>query len=298
MKKIFSKELKGISVCVALTFFVFYHTNIQAQSLAVNTSGSTANASSILDLSSNNKGILIPRVALTGTSDVTTIASPATSLLIYNTATVSNVTPGYYYWNGTAWTKMVNGTAWSLTGNSGTAAATNFIGTTDNVPLVFRVNNQRAGLIQSLGSVFLGHQAGNTNPDGENVGIGLQALFSNVNGVYNTAVGATALSANTNGSFNTATGYWAMAYNTGGTGNTANGWYALGHNDGGNYNTAMGYVAMDNSFNNGDNNSAVGAYALKQNTTGDNNSAVGMYALSFNNTGTENTATEFIITNN
>ncbi len=82
--------------------------------------------------------MLVPRVALTGTSDVTTIASPATSLLIYNTATVSNVTPGYYYWAGSAWTKVVSGTAWSLTGNSGTSAATNFIGTTDNVALSFR----------------------------------------------------------------------------------------------------------------------------------------------------------------
>lgn len=293
MKKIFSKKLKGMAVCVAVTFFVFCHTNIQAQSLAVNTTGSTANPSAILDVSSNNKGILIPRVALTGTSDVTTIASPATSLLIYNTATVSNVTPGYYYWSGSAWTKVVTGTAWSLTGNSGTAAANDFIGTTDNVPLVFRVNNQKAGLIQPLGSVFLGHQAGNTNPDGENVGIGSQALFSNVTGVYNTAVGSAALSLNTNGSFNTATGYWAMAYNTAGVGNTANGWFALGHNDGGSYNTAMGYEAMNTSFNNGDNNSAVGAYALKQNNTGDKNSAVGMYALTSNVSGTENTATGY-----
>lgn len=36
---------------------------------------------------------------------------------------------------------------WSLTGNAGTAAGTDFIGTTDNQPLEFRVNNQRGLLI-------------------------------------------------------------------------------------------------------------------------------------------------------
>lgn len=36
------------------------------------------------------------------------------------------------------------GSAWSLTGNSGTTTGTNFIGTTDNVALEFKVNNVRA----------------------------------------------------------------------------------------------------------------------------------------------------------
>ena len=40
------------------------------------------NASSMLDITSNNKGLLIPRVSLTSSSDVTTIASPTTSLFI------------------------------------------------------------------------------------------------------------------------------------------------------------------------------------------------------------------------
>ena len=41
------------------------------------------NASSILDISSTNSGLLIPRVALTGTNDITTIVYPAISLLVY-----------------------------------------------------------------------------------------------------------------------------------------------------------------------------------------------------------------------
>ena len=52
-------------------------------------------------------GFLPPRVALTGTNDLSTITSPATGLLVYNTATAgtkpNDVIPGYYYYNGISW---------------------------------------------------------------------------------------------------------------------------------------------------------------------------------------------------
>jgi len=47
-------------------------------------------ASSQLDVVSTNKGILIPRVSLTGTTDATTISNGnVNSLLIFNTQTTS-----------------------------------------------------------------------------------------------------------------------------------------------------------------------------------------------------------------
>ena len=73
----------------------------------------TPNASAKLDVYSTNKGFLPPRITLTGASDVSTIPTPVAGLLIYNTATAgtapNNVVPGYYYWNGTAWTQISNG---------------------------------------------------------------------------------------------------------------------------------------------------------------------------------------------
>ena len=73
------------------------------------------NASAQLDVSSTIKGFLPPRVLLTGSNAALPIASPATGLLVYNTATAgtapNDVTPGYYYWNGSAWLKLTeNGT--------------------------------------------------------------------------------------------------------------------------------------------------------------------------------------------
>lgn len=64
--------------------------------------------SAILDLQASNQGMLFPRVALTGAGDTTTVPDPATSLVVYNTATAGNITPGFYYWNGAAWASMAS----------------------------------------------------------------------------------------------------------------------------------------------------------------------------------------------
>ena len=65
-----------------------------------------------LEVAATNKGFLPPRVTLTGTNDQSTIANPATGLVIYNTATSgttpNNVIPGYYYYDGTKWNQLVD----------------------------------------------------------------------------------------------------------------------------------------------------------------------------------------------
>lgn len=63
----------------------------------------TPNPSAKLDITSTNSGLLIPRVSLTSTTDTTTIAAPAISLLVYNTGTGGLAPAGFYYWNGTQW---------------------------------------------------------------------------------------------------------------------------------------------------------------------------------------------------
>lgn len=72
----------------------------------------TPNASASLDVTATNRGFLPPRVALTSATDVSTIATPATGLLVYNTATAgtapNNVVPGYYYYTGSSWYRITN----------------------------------------------------------------------------------------------------------------------------------------------------------------------------------------------
>lgn len=105
----------------------------------------------ILDISSSDSGIIIPRVALTATNVVAPIVSiaptPENGLMVFNTNTAgtapNNVTPGFYYWSDGAWVRIASGasTGWALTGNAGTDPNTNFIGTTDNVDFRVRTNN-------------------------------------------------------------------------------------------------------------------------------------------------------------
>ncbi|MCF6142543.1 hypothetical protein L1S34_14720 [Flavobacterium sp. K77] len=85
--------------------------NATAQSVAINTDGSTADPSAILDLKSSNQGVLVPRLTQT---QRTAIATPATGLMVYQT----DATAGFYFYNGTAWTSL-NGT----NGTNGTNGA-------------------------------------------------------------------------------------------------------------------------------------------------------------------------------
>src|SRR5690554_6251988 len=69
----------------------------------------TPDKSSQLDVTANDKGILIPRVSLTSTTDTTTITNGnVNSLLVFNTATQNDITPGYYYWYIDKWKRIVN----------------------------------------------------------------------------------------------------------------------------------------------------------------------------------------------
>ena len=66
------------------------------------------NKSSILEVSSNNKGVLLSRVALTSTADQTTIQNGnVNSLLVYNTTDNEFIKPGYYYWYVDKWHRVV-----------------------------------------------------------------------------------------------------------------------------------------------------------------------------------------------
>ena len=128
---------------ILLTFLMLtFGIQTFAQNVGINSTGAAPNASAMLDIVSTNKGFLLPRVALTSTLDVATIAGAANWLIVFNTATAGDVTPGMYYWDGAKWVRMLgNSDAWKTLGNVGTVAATNFLGTTDNINLRFRTFN-------------------------------------------------------------------------------------------------------------------------------------------------------------
>jgi hypothetical protein len=170
---------------------------------------------------------LIPNVPLTATNVAAPVAGPATSLLVYNTATAGaaphNVWPGFYYWDGTQWVRLLSsgggggaGDAWLLAGNANTNPAIHFLGTTDNKPLRIRVDSQQT--FQFNTNFSIQRDVGG-NPRGTDA-VDLQRVRSMV-----TQVASGGYSVIGGGHENTASGNFSVV--VGGSSNVANGGYNL-----------------------------------------------------------------------
>jgi len=140
---------------------VLFNSSLHAQSLAVNTDGSSASSSALLDVKSTTRGLLIPRMSK---AEKNVITSPATGLLIFQNAPDSI---GFHYYNGSDWVWLANSTTpqnWLTTGNSDVTASS-YLGTNNNTDLRFAVNTFEQSRISSS-SGFWGF-GGETNPQYE-----------------------------------------------------------------------------------------------------------------------------------
>ncbi len=265
MKKIFASLFAMI-----ILFFA------NAQSIGIGTA--TPNNSAVLDITTTSKGLLIPRMT---SAKITSISNPAKGLMVYdslkNQLLVNMGTPALPNWQN-----IIATSGWGLNGNGGTNPSSQFIGSTDNKSLKFRINNTVAGELNPLGDIYWGLRAGQSSTTAfSNIGIGADALKLNQGSIRNVAIGDSALY-NTNGA----------GLNIGGSSNVAVGWNTLYANTVGSGNTAVGTQALESNIDAG-NNSAFGYWALRGNTTGAYNTAVGGDAMIANNTGNYNTASGF-----
>lgn len=274
--------------------------SLLAQNVGIGTA--TPNGSAMLDVAATDKGLLIPRMSKT---QRIAIATPANGLLVFQNAPDSI---GFYYYNSGGWVWLQNasgtGSGWSTSGNAGTDISVNFIGTTDNMPLVFKVNNVKAGLISIISN--------------GNLAFGMYSLvFPSASAAANTAIGTTALGSFKNGNSNIALGYGGLRELINGRRNIGIGYQTGGFQKGsdniiianhdfltlqssdsvvenviiGNRNGLFGLYANKNVLIGsnaggsnifGGNNVAVGDSASTSNTTGYSNVAIGAKALNKN----------------
>src|SRR5678816_1413284 len=135
------KNNSTLKVIISLAFLVIGQlmltNHATAQNVGVN--NPTPHAKALIDLTATDKGMLAPRLtavqknAMFPAPDIT-----AKGMLIYQT----DGTQGFYYYDGVSWNGISKDSqGWSTIGNAGTDSLINFLGTTDNKPLVIKTNN-------------------------------------------------------------------------------------------------------------------------------------------------------------
>jgi hypothetical protein len=93
--------------------------------------------SAILELESNDQGLLLPRI--TDTTLINSLAPP-NGMVIYHQPSAQLMIRSNGYWRALSTTDLLSN-YWSITGNTGTNSSVNFIGTTDDKAMILKSNN-------------------------------------------------------------------------------------------------------------------------------------------------------------
>jgi hypothetical protein len=93
--------IKGIFCLLAFLVLPIYGFS---QNAGISATGAKApNPAAGLDVNFTTKGLLIPRVSLTGTINSAPLATHVKGMLVFNKDSVGDVRPGFYYNDGTKW---------------------------------------------------------------------------------------------------------------------------------------------------------------------------------------------------
>ncbi|MEM7373976.1 MAG: hypothetical protein AAF587_35620 [Bacteroidota bacterium] len=236
-----------------------------SQGAKIGITGSSPHSSAILELETDSKGLLIPRLSSSQRLGITPIA---TGLMVYDTDEAS-----FWYYNGSSWAEVGPGQVDEIRDSDGNTSIQVEEGTNDDIirfdiaggerlRLQQNANNQTllqlnlgqtnafvgesAGLAITSGGYnsFLGQFAGsNTSTGHSNSFLGYQAGNANVGGHSNLFLGRAAGLSNTDGQNNVFIGRGAGFDNTDGDRNIFVSRNAGFNNDGGNNNLAIGYSA-------------------------------------------------------
>ncbi len=122
--------------------------NITQAQIKIGDNPATINASSILEIESTSNGLLLPRVALSSTSSFAPLVAHVVGMVVYNTATAGDVTPGYYYNDGFQWVRISD------------ASKEPWFGSDDNGPATLNTED-----IYAMGKVGIGATAPSSKLD-------------------------------------------------------------------------------------------------------------------------------------
>jgi hypothetical protein len=131
----------------------------------------TPNTSSTLDVTAPDKGVVIPRIAISDLNTPAPVTAPLESLLVYNTAIATGL--GFHYWDGAKWAPIsataLADTDWTLVGNDMHNANTGNVGIGVTTPsLLLHIEDTAPALRlvsgnEALGLVLTTDAFGNAN---------------------------------------------------------------------------------------------------------------------------------------
>ena len=135
---------------ILLFIIVFYSTTIFSQ-VKIGDNPKSMNTDAMLEVESSNKGILLTRIALRSTLSPTPLKIFTAGMIVYNTATINDVTPGLYYCDGKKWTKANTNITpsdsvanqnvfWGMKGNNN-VTTNNFLGSTNSAPMIIKTTD-------------------------------------------------------------------------------------------------------------------------------------------------------------
>lgn len=168
---------------ISVIIFLFICNNLAYTQIGIQTDN--PDASSVLDIVSSDKGLLIPRISLTSNlSSPSPVTFPASGLLVYNSG--GNQVHGFYFWTGSIWKMLKPQEIGDVEGPSFSTdnAIARFDGTTGNVIQNSSVILDDAANITGVNNITT---AGFTMPTGAGVD---KVLISDAsgNGTWNEAL--------------------------------------------------------------------------------------------------------------
>jgi len=93
--------MKNATIIATLALLMMFQGMLFSQNNNVGIGTNNPHASAVLDLESDNQGILIPRLTLTNLNQSLPVTNPAIGLMVYNTG--GSLENGFYYWTGSMW---------------------------------------------------------------------------------------------------------------------------------------------------------------------------------------------------
>ena len=103
MKRITSRRFSGFPSLILLLLLT---ASLTAQVGIGNVAPSSDALLEIGDATTTTKGLLLPRVNLTATTNATPLSGHVQGMVVYNKNTAGDVTPGFYYNSGSAWVRL------------------------------------------------------------------------------------------------------------------------------------------------------------------------------------------------